>query len=455
MLQTPLLVKERVWRYRYTACDGTTTSDWTYTYTIDYSGALTPPANGSSTVSCPANATDPGAPANITDACGRTVVPVLIGSVDAPNPVTCEGTRVWRYRYTACDGTTTADWTYTYTIDYSGGLTSPANGASTVNCPAAAVNPGAPANITDACGRTVVPVLVGSTQIPNPVTCNGSVVWTYRYTACDGTTADWTYTYTVSMVGGLTPPANGVATVSCLAAAVNPGPPANITDACGRTLSPVLMGSVSAPNPVTCEGSVVWTYRYTACDGTTADWTYTYTIDYAGGLTPPANGASTVSCPAVAVNPGAPANITDACGRSVVPVLIGSTDVPNPVTCEGTRVWRYRYTACDGTTTSDWTYTYTIDYSGALTPPANGSSTVSCPANATDPGAPANITDACGRTVVPVLMGSADIPNPITCEGTRVWTYRYTACDGTTTADWTYTYTIDYSGGLNSSSKRH
>jgi subtilisin-like proprotein convertase family protein len=439
----------RIYTYTYTDCAGNA-STWTYTYTIDYSGALTPPANGSSTVSCPAAAVNPGAPANINDACGRSVVPVLVGSTEVPNPVTCEGTVVWRYRYTACDGVTTADWTYTYTIDYSGGLTPPANGSSTVACPAAAVNPGAPANILDACGGSVVPVLIGSVSVPSPVTCEGSVVWTYRYTACDGTTtADWTYTYTVDYSGALVPPVNGSSTVSCLAAAVNPGAPANVLDACGRSVVPVLIGSVDAPNPVTCEGTRIWTYRYTACDGTTiANWTYTYTIDYSGALTPPANGASTVSCPALAVNPGAPANINDACGRAVLPVLVGFVDAPSPVTCEGTRIWTYRYTACDGTTIANWTYTYTIDYSGALTPPVNGSSTVSCPVAAVNPGAPANINDACGRSVIPVLIGSTDVPNPITCEGARVWRYRYTACDGITTADWTYTYTIDYSGGL-------
>src|SRR4029077_17903101 len=191
-------------------------------------------APGASTVSCPANATDTGAPADITDACGRTVHAVLVGS---STPPACNGSVVWTYRYTACDGTTTADWTYTYTILYSGGLTAPANGSSTVSCPAQAVNPGAPANILDACGRTVTPVLVGSST---PPACNGSVVWTYRYTACDGTTtADWTYTYTIHYTGGLTAPAPGASTVSCPANATDPGAPADITDACGRTVHPV------------------------------------------------------------------------------------------------------------------------------------------------------------------------------------------------------------------------
>ena len=440
----------RTWTYRYTACDNLTTADWTHTYTIDYSGGLTAPALGTSTVSCPANATDPGAPADITDACSRTVSAVLVGSVDAPNPVTCEGTRTWTYRYTACDNLTTADWTHTYTIDYSGGLTAPALGTSTVSCPANATDPGAPADITDACSRTVSAVLVGSVDAPNPVTCEGTRTWTYRYTACDNlTTADWTHTYTIDYSGGLTAPALGTSTVSCPANATDPGAPADITDACSRTVSAVLVGSVDAPNPVTCEGTRTWTYRYTACDNlTTADWTHTYTIDYSGGLTAPALGTSTVSCPANATDPGAPADITDACSRTVSAVLVGSVDAPNPVTCEGTRTWTYRYTACDNLTTADWTHTYTIDYSGGLTAPALGTSTVSCPANATDPGAPADITDACSRTVSAVLVGSVDAPNPVTCEGTRTWTYRYTACDNLTTADWTHTYTIDYSGGL-------
>ena len=441
-----------VWTYRYTDCDGTSTSDWTYTYTIDYSSGLSSPANGSSTVSCAAQAVNPGTLPDITDACGRTVSAVLVDSVSTPATLTCEGTVVWTYRYTDCDGTSTSDWTYTYTIDYSGGLSSPANGSSTVSCAAQAVNPGTPPDITDACGRTVSAVLVDSVSTPATLTCEGTVVWTYRYTDCDGTsTSDWTYTYTIDYSGGLSSPANGSSTVSCAAQAVNPGAPPDITDACGRTVSAVLVDSISTPANLTCEGSVVWRYRYTDCDGTsTSDWTYTYTIDYSGGLSSPANGSSTVSCAAQAVNPGTPPDITDACGRTVNAVLVDSTSTPATLTCEGSVVWRYRYTDCDGNSTSDWTYTYTIDYSGGLSSPANGSSTVSCAAQAVNPGAPPDITDACGRTVSAVLVDSVSTPATLTCEGTVVWTYRYTDCDGNSTSDWTYTYTIDYSGGLSS-----
>src|SRR6202008_2055354 len=265
-------------------------------------------------------------------------------------------------------------------------------------------------------GRTVTAAFVAKEQTPNPVTCNGVIVYRYRYTACDGTTtADWTKTYTVIYSGGLTPPANSTATVSCPANATDPGAPANIVDACGRTVTAAFVSRTPATGP-TCNGTVVYRYRYTACDGTTtADWTKTYTIIYSGGLTAPANGASTVSCPAQAVNPGAPANIVDACGRTVTAALVGSSTPPE---CNGDVVWTYRYTACDGTTTADWTYTYHVVYSGGLTAPANGETTISCPADATDPGAPADIADSCGRTVHATLVGSSTPPE---CNGDVVW----------------------------------
>ena len=414
--------------WTYTDCAGHTHL-WTYTYNVDYTGGLTPPTNGSATVSCPALAGDPGAPPSILDACGRTVVPVLIGSTTPP---ACEGTVIWTYRYTACDNTT-ADWTFTYTIDYNGGLILPANGNATVSCPGQAVNPGAPPSIMDACNRTVVPVLIGSTT---PPACEGTVIWTYRYTACDNTTADWTFTYTIDYSGGLTPPSNSSATVSCPNLAVNPGAPPSIMDACNRTVVPVLIGSTTPPD---CEGTVVWTYRYTACDFSTADWTFTYTIDYSGGLTPPADVTVTVACPVQAVDPGAPASITDACGRTVAPVLIGST---SPPACEGAVVWTYRYTACDNTTTADWTYTYDVEHTPPVEVggPAETSSTINCYLDAVAPALPV-MNDACGMEIVPTgpVIGGTNTGG---CGGTITYTYTYTDCDGVD-YPWVYTYTVD------------
>jgi hypothetical protein len=61
-------------------------------------------------------------------------------------------------------------------------LIAPANEGSTVYAIADAIDPGAPASIVDACGRTVDAVLVGMTTIPSPFECDGQMIWTYRYT---------------------------------------------------------------------------------------------------------------------------------------------------------------------------------------------------------------------------------------------------------------------------------
>ena len=212
-------------------------------------------------------------------------------------------------------------------------------------------------------------------------------------------------------------PANTVATVSCPADAVDPGNPGSITDACGRTVTAVLIGSVLTPPAFTCNGSVVWTYRYTACDGSTADWTKTYTVTYSGGLTPPSNGSSTVAGPAQAVNPGAPANITDACGRSVSASYVGVVQTPDPVVCEGSIVYTYRYTACDGTTTADWTYTYnvtkisisgTVKYNNASATAMNLVTVTLTPTT----GAPVScITDAGGNYAFSIPLNTAVCPD--------------------------------------------
>ncbi|MDX2359741.1 MAG: PKD domain-containing protein, partial [Crocinitomicaceae bacterium] len=424
-----------VWTYSYTDC-ALNTVNWTHTYTIDMTTPLAPPALGASNVTCPTDATDPGAPADITDGCGNTVSAVLVGSVDAPNPIVCVGTRVWTYSYTDCAGNT-VNWTHTYTIDNTAAIVPPGNTVSTVLCPANATDPGAPANVIDPCGATIIPVLIGSSAVP---ACEGDVVWTYQYTDCSGNTYDWTHTYTIDMTTALTAPALGTSTVNCPANASDPGAPADILDGCGNTVSAVLVGSDPIP---ACEGDVVWTYSYTDCAGNTVNWTHTYTIDMTTPLAPPALGSSTVTCLTDATDPGAPADILDGCGNTVSAVLVGSVDAPNPIVCAGTRVWTYSYTDCAGNTVN-WTYTYTIDNTAAIVPPGNTVSTVLCPANATDPGAPANIIDPCGATIIPVLIGSSAVP---ACEGDVVWTYQYTDCSGNT-YDWTHTYTIDMTTAL-------
>src|SRR5438094_8124223 len=75
--------------------------------------------------------------------------------------------------------------------------------------------------------------------------------------------------------------------------------------------------TVVAPSPITCNGTMVYTFTYVDCAGHSHAWTYTYTIS-APDFTLPADGSSTVNCPANAVLPTAPA-VTDACGNTITP----------------------------------------------------------------------------------------------------------------------------------------
>jgi hypothetical protein len=136
-----------------------------------------------------------------------------------------------------------------------------------VNCPADAVAP-VPPTITDACGNTITPTVT----TPSPVTCNGSMVYTFTYTDCANHSHDWTYTYTIA-APDFTLPANGASTVNCPADATMPVAPV-VKDACGNTITP----TVNTPSPVTCSGSMVYTFTYTDCANHTHSWIYTYTI---------------------------------------------------------------------------------------------------------------------------------------------------------------------------------
>ena len=153
--------------------------------------------------------------------------------------------------------------------------------------------------------------------------------------------------------------------------------------------------------------------------------------------TAPMNGASTVSCPALAVTP-TPPTVLDYCGNPVNATLNTTIDVPPPVVCEGTRTYNYTYTDCAGYS-MPWTYTYTIEREDFVIGTPDGSSTVACIALAVEPVPPA-VIDNCGNPLTPsaaVVSGTYT-----TCEGTRIYTFTYIDCESNT-HDWVYTYTIE------------
>src|SRR4030095_7352300 len=184
----------------------------------------------------------------------------------------------------------------------------------------------------------------------------------------------WIYTYTIS-APIFTLPADGASTVACPANAVAPTPP-TVVDNCNRPITP--SAPVVSADPV-CAGTKTYTYTYTDCAGGSKTWIYTYTIS-APIFTLPADGASTVACPADAVAP-TPPGVVDNCNRPITPSApVVSAD-----------------TVCAGNKT--YTYTYTIS-APTFTLPADGASTVACPADAIAP-TPPTVVDNCNRPITP------------------------------------------------------
>ena len=337
------------------------------------------PAGGSSTVACPAAATAPTVP-TVTDNCGRTLTPGA--PVVSPDPVVQER----RHILTPLPIVQVRATSGCILIPFSApAVTMPASGSSTVACPAAATAPTVP-TVTDNCGRTLTP---GAPVVsPDPV-CAGTKTYTYTFTDCAGQSYQWVYTYTISAPTVTMPAGFFNCFLSCTGCYAPTVP--TVTDNCGRTLTPG--APVMSPDPV-CAGTKTYTYTFTDCAGQSYQWVYTYTIS-APAVTMPANGSSTVACPAAATAPTVP-TVTDNCGRTLTPVA--PVVSPDPV-CAGTKTYTYTFTDCAGQS-YQWVYTYTIS-APVVTMPANGSSTVACPAAATAPTVP-TVTDNCGRTLTPL-----------------------------------------------------
>ncbi|MCR4856634.1 MAG: hypothetical protein K5890_00330 [Bacteroidales bacterium] len=74
----------------------------------------------------------------------------------------------------------------------------------------------------------------------------------------------------------------GADNVECQADATEPTAVptgAQILDGCGQATTRELYSTVVSPNPIVDQGTVTYTYRYTACDGSHNDWQFVYTVD--------------------------------------------------------------------------------------------------------------------------------------------------------------------------------
>ena len=168
-----------------------------FTVTVNDNQVPVLPGNGSQTVECLTDATDPEIPI-ATDNCDGTVSGVLVSITDNLNPLTCQGTRIYRYSFTDA-ATNVSYWAFTYNIVRTtppAETDTPAATSATVECIAGAVSPTLPV-VKDVCGVTLDAPQPVVTDNYNPLTCGGTREYKYTYTDCAGLKFEWVFTYTI------------------------------------------------------------------------------------------------------------------------------------------------------------------------------------------------------------------------------------------------------------------
>ncbi len=378
------------------------------------------PPPGGSTVACLGAAQVPPIPPKVNSTCADSLL--VTGPIVSADP-TCGGVKTYTWMYQDCNGST-GEWVYTYTITPPT-FSMPAAAGSTVTClEAALVVPVAP-TVNNSCGDLLL--VSGPVASADPA-CAGTKTYTWTYTDCTGTTAEWVYTYTITAPTFSLPAAAG-STVTCLEAALVVPTPPTINNSCGDLL--LVSGPVASTNPA-CAGTKTYTWTYTDCTGMTAEWVYTYTVTPPTFSLPAAAG-STVTCLEAALVVPTPPAVNNSCGDLLlVSGPVASTDPA----CAGTKTYTWTYTDCTGIT-AEWVYTYTITPPSFNLPAAAGSTVTCLEAALVVPVAP-TINNSCGDLLlVSSPMASA---NPV-CAGTKIYTWTYTDCTGMT-GEWVYTYTV-------------
>ena len=190
-------------------------------------------------------------------------------------------------------------------------------------------------------------------------------------------------------------------------------------------------------------GTYTNTWNFTdACGVTISDFVQTITVINTTSISLPSDGASTVDCIADATETFTLPTVTDACGNTLTPSAAVITENPNPLTCEGTRTYTYTYTDC-ANNSDTWAYVYTIVTPAFTIAATDGTSTVDCRNDATSSGVIfPTVIDSCNNTLTPSAPIITFNPDPLTCEGTRTYTYTYTDCAGNSDT-WDFIYTID------------
>ncbi len=263
---------QEIYTWTYTDdCNGDT-YEWSYTFQLAAPSVLMP-ADGSATISCAAEITDPILP-DIVDNCGE----LLNLQGFSTSGQSCDGDFVLLYVFVDCAGNP-YPWRFIYTVA-APTVTLPDAGSATVDCASEATAP-TPPLIIDDCGENLT--LFDVYEEPNPI-CGGNKTFIFTYEDCSGFFHEWYFVYTIAPPN-VNMPADGSATVNCLDEISTFTPP-TIMDNCGNAL--LIVSSNEDADPV-CEGDKTYTFTYQDCVGFLYDWSYTFT------LTPP---EVIINCPA-------------------------------------------------------------------------------------------------------------------------------------------------------------
>ncbi len=304
----------------------------------------------------------------------------------------------------------------------------------------------------DGCSRNNLTCTSTTREAAGNTTCNWTVYVDYSIKDACGNETVATRTYKGGdktapvLISGQTFPADQANMTACFNALPD-GPAANDIKALYEDCSGVSVDRIQNASGSSCS----WTekFTYTIKDGcnnsTTKVLTYTGTMGDGITFTDGTN-AKTVTCPAEAnvqphtLTPSVMPTVKDACGTTLNYTGVTNSDA---VACEGTRTYTYTYTDCAGHT-ADWTFTYTVDRTTAVpTVETDVTKNVECIGDATAPSAVPTATSSCGETLNGTLKSTVDNPSPLTCNGTRTYTYEYKDCAGNT-AEWHYVYNIGH-----------
>lgn len=253
-----------------------------WTVTVHYYMPIALPPNGSQVVACASEAIEPSIP-QIQDQCGEILVPTLTNIVDSPNPLICEGSRTYHYKYTDCTGHS-ENWSFTYMIQYQG-FQLPMNGSANIQCANQLHTPEPPA-VFDNCGYLPEPSGPTISEIP---LCAGSVHYTWLYLDCAGNEAEWIYTFSIEdtepplLVGNLPGGNVGNLCVSEIPAAPGSNEIAGLyTDNCG-SVSAYLTNTQVTGND--CGWTVTYSYTIEDACGNAAE--EALVVFYGGNTTTP------------------------------------------------------------------------------------------------------------------------------------------------------------------------